>query len=75
MLIFETLYIIRFCHLLYLESKYRKYYLYIASNNIELVDSKLFSKFEFNENIHITPKKKFTELNININVQNDNIVT
>jgi hypothetical protein len=54
-------------------SRDEKYILYSGKNiKNENIDNNIFIKFEFNENINITPKKKLNELNLSI-VNNNNL--
>jgi hypothetical protein len=48
------------------EGKNEKYILYALVNN-ETIDSSLFEKMEFKEDIQVTPKKKFNDLKFSIN--------
>jgi hypothetical protein len=50
-------------NILNLEFKNNKYILY-STKNTEIVNNNDFIKFEFKENIQITPKKKMVELNL-----------
>jgi hypothetical protein len=49
----------------YLENKSEKYILYSAIDEHN-IDSNIFSKMEFPVNIQITPKKKMTDLKLNV---------
>jgi len=50
-----------------LENKTDKYILYSNTNiNHELIEMNNFTKMEFNEDMQITPKKKFNDLKLNI---------
>jgi hypothetical protein len=57
--------------LLTFEGKNEKYVLYALINS-EQVDSTLFGKMEFKENLQITPKKRFNDLKFNI-ITKDNL--
>jgi hypothetical protein len=50
-------------NILNLEFKNNKYILY-STKNTEIINNNDFVKFEFKENIQITPKKKMVELNL-----------
>ena len=55
-----------------LECKDDKYVLYTEKNiNEKNIDDNTFIKFQFNENINITPKKKLTDLFFSINNNNN----
>ena len=55
-----------------LECKDDKYVLYSGKYiNEKNIDNNVFTKFEFNENLQITPKKKLTELFLTINTNNN----
>jgi len=55
-----------------LEGKDDKYVLYTEKNiNEGNIDNNTFIKFQFNENLNITPKKKLTDLCFSINTNNN----
>jgi hypothetical protein len=58
-------------NIVYLENKNEKYILYSATDETN-IDNNVFSKMEFPVNIQITPKKKMTDLKLNVNFNKNN---